>query len=212
MPNYSLINNKLLSVTLRNEEVLAKKGAMIAYTGDISFQGAMLSGGNIQELSMRQVTGEGWRLMKTRGNGEVLYGYHGYFVTIVAVRGQTLFVESDNVLAFDARLRPNTMFLGNQGIQGIVRGMTSGQGLFTTTFDGQGEVAVISSGDLIEIDVTMGKPIFVDPQAYIAHTGQLTSKTHVDVGWKNLIGQGSGEGLQLRFEGQGKVYIQADER
>jgi uncharacterized protein (AIM24 family) len=212
MPTYTLINTKLLSVNLNGEEVLAKKGAMIAYTGKITFQGALLSGGNIQELAMRQVTGEGWRLMKTRGSGEVLYGHHGYFVTILPVRGQTLYVESDNVLVFDNRLRPSTMFLGNQGIQGIARGMTSGQGLFTTTFDGQGEVAVTSSGDLIELTVSPGKAVFVDPQAYIAHSGQLTSKVHTDLGWKNLIGQGSGEGLQLKFEGSGTIYIQADER
>jgi hypothetical protein len=37
VPEYSLVNSKMLSVRLRNEEVFAKRGAMIAYTGFVDF-------------------------------------------------------------------------------------------------------------------------------------------------------------------------------
>ncbi len=213
MPRYRVINEKLLQIDLNAEEVLAKKGSMVAFKGDVRFQGALLAGGRISDFAMRQATGEGLRLMKANGTGEVLYARHGLYVNVIELHNDTLYIESDNVLAFDARLRADTMFIGNQGgVQSVVRGAMSGQGLFTTTLQGSGECAVLSSGDLIEFKIDGSKPIFVDPQAYIAHKGQLTTQIHTDVNWKTLIGQGSGETFQIKLSGQGSVYIQADER
>ena len=55
-------------------------------------------------------------------------------------------------------------------------------------------------------------PLCVDPQAYVAHTGQLQQDFITDVNWRMAVGQGSGEAFQLRFQGQGLVYIQPAER
>ncbi|MGV8122662.1 MAG: AIM24 family protein [Candidatus Xenobiia bacterium LiM19] len=212
MPSYSLANEKLLQVVVQNDEVYSKRGAMIAYKGDFSFARTHLIGGTIQQAAMRAVTNEGLQLMSATGTGEIYYAHLGQFVTIITLNNETMYVESDSVIAFDKRLRPDTMFLGNQGIQGLIRGATAGQGLFTTTLTGRGEVAIISDGNAIALDVTSDRTVFVDPNAYIGHKGQLTSTTVLDVGWKNLIGQGSGESFQLKFTGTGTVYIQASER
>ncbi len=213
MPTYSIINEKLLQIDLASEEVLAKKGAMIAYKGAVNFQGALLSGGRLSEVAMRQVAGEGLKLMKAKGTGEVLYAHHGLLVNLLKLTGERLYIESDYVLAFDARLRSGTEFLGNQGgVGGLVRGAMAGQGLFTTTLEGHGECAVLSSGDMIELMVDSNKPVFVDPQAYVAHKGNLSTSIHTDVSWKTFVGQGSGESFQFKFVGTGSVYIQADER
>lgn len=213
MPEYQLINEKLLQVKINREEVFSKKGSMIAYTGQVNFQGALLSGGRLSEVAMRQATGEGLKLMKAMGSGEVLYAHHGLCITLVQLQGERLYIESDSVLAFDNRLRTGTEFLGNQGgVGAVVRGAMSGQGLFTTTLEGFGTCAVLSSGDLIELQVDSSKTVYVDPQAYIAHKGNLSTNIHTDVNWKNLIGQGSGESFQIKFSGHGSVYVQADER
>ncbi|MFI3218867.1 MAG: AIM24 family protein, partial [Methylococcales bacterium] len=152
-------------------------------------------------------------LMVAEGTGTVYYGYNGFFVSIIQVVNETVFVESDTLLAFDARLRTGTMFLGNQGgVQGILRGAVSGQGLFTTTLQGTGEIAILSDGNAIGLPVTPQQPVFVDPDAYIAHKGELSSSIVTDLNWKNLIGQASGESYQVKFTGQGTVYIQASER
>lgn len=75
--------------------------------------------------------------MLAKGTGRVYYAHEGLFVTI----------ESDNVLAFDARRTAGNMFLGNQGgVQGVLRGAVSVQGLFTTTLRGTGTVAILSDG------------------------------------------------------------------
>ncbi|QPI47802.1 AIM24 family protein [Massilia antarctica] len=213
MPAYQQINEKMIEVKLNNEEVFAKKGAMISYQGEVAFSRSFLAGQGVQTLAMRAATNEGYSLMLAKGSGSVYYAYDGLFVTIIPVRGDTLYVESDNVLAFDARLTAGTMFLGNQGgLQGIVRGAVSGQGLFTSTFQGTGEVAILSDGNAIGLPVTPDVPVFVDPQAYIGHTGQLSSAIVTDLNWKTFVGQASGESYQVKFSGQGTVYIQASER
>jgi uncharacterized protein (AIM24 family) len=213
MPRYQQINEKLMEVTLNGEAVFAKKGAMISYQGNIVFRRTFLAGGGVQDFAMRAITHEGYALMVAEGTGKVYYGYNGLFVSIIQVVNETVFVESDTLLAFDSRLRTGTMFLGNQGgVQGILRGAVSGQGLFTTTLQGTGEIAILSDGNAIGLPVTPQQPVFVDPDAYIAHKGDLSSSIVTDLNWKNLIGQASGESYQVKFTGQGTVYIQASER
>lgn len=213
MPSYSQINEKLLEITLNNEEVYAKKGSMISYQGNVGFTRSFLAGGGVQDFAMRAVTNEGYALMVAKGTGKVYYGYDGLFVSIIQLVNETIYVESDTLLAFDSRLRTGTMFLGNQGgVQGILRGAVSGQGLFTTTLQGTGEIAILSDGNAIGLPVTPQQPVFVDPDAYIAHKGELSSSIVTDLSWKNLIGQASGESYQVKFSGQGIVYIQASER
>jgi uncharacterized protein (AIM24 family) len=213
MPTYQQINEKLMAVSLNSDKVYAKKGAMISYQGNIVFSRTFLAGGGVQDFAMRAVTNEGYALMLAEGTGTVYYGHNGLFVSIIQVSNETVFVESDTLLAFDSRLRTGTMFLGNQGgVQGILRGAVSGQGLFTTTLQGTGEIAILSDGNAIGLPVSPQQPVFVDPDAYIAHKGELSSSIVTDLNWKNLIGQASGESYQVKFTGQGTVYIQASER
>ena len=213
MPVYQQINEKMLEVKLSNEEVFARKGAMVSYQGEVQFSRSFLAGQGVQSLAMRAVTNDGYAMMAAQGSGREYDAPAGLFVTIIPVRGETLYVESDTLLAFDARLTAGTMFLGNQGgIQGVVRGAVSGQGLFTTTLQGTGEVAILSDGNTIGLPVTPDVPVFVDPQAYIGHTGQLSSSIVTDLNWKTFVGQASGESYQVKFMGQGTVYIQASER
>ena len=213
MPVYQQINEKMVEVTLANEEIFAKKGAMISYQGDVAFSRSFLAGQGVQSIAMRAATNEGYALMVAKGSGKVYYAHNGLFVTIIPVRNETFYVESDSLLAFDARLTAGTMFLGNQGgVAGVLRGAVSGQGLFTTTLRGSGEVAVLSDGNCIGLPVTNAVPVCVDPQAYIGHTGELTSNIVTDVNWKTFVGQASGESYQIKFSGTGTVYIQASER
>lgn len=213
MPVYQQINEKMIEVQLDNEELFAKKGAMISYQGEVAFSRSFLGGQNVQDLAMRTVTSEGNALMLAKGRGKVYYAYDGLFVTIIPVRNETLYVESDNLLAYDARLTAGTMFLGNQGgVSGVLRGAVSGQGLFTTTLQGNGEAAILSDGNCIGLPVTNDVPVCVDPQAYIGHTGNLSSSIVTDLNWKTFVGQASGESYQVKFSGSGTVYIQASER
>jgi uncharacterized protein (AIM24 family) len=211
--NFQLLNEKLLEVALQNEEVFAKRGSMIATTGEIQFSPAALGNGGMQDMAMRGVTSENMHLMRATGRGTVLYGRLGQHVTIVQLNGETLYIESESVLAFDSRLRTDTYFQGNSGgVGGIVRGAATGQGLWTTTVEGSGQVAILSDGETVALEVSPQTSVFVDPNAYIGHKGNVQSQIHTDVSWKTFVGQGSGESFQLKFTGQGTVYVQPSER
>lgn len=213
MSNYQLVNTRLLSVQITQEQVYSKCGTMVAYQGSIQFTRSFLAGGTIQSAAMRSATGEGFDLMAAQGTGMVYYAYYGQHITLIPLQGETVYIESDRILAFSDHLRVGTVFIGAQGsIQGAMRGAMTGQGLFTTTLQGMGEIAIISDGSAIALEVTPAKPIFVDPNAYLGHSGQLDSSLVTDIGWKNLIGKSSGESYQLKFTGMGKVYIQPSEQ
>jgi uncharacterized protein (AIM24 family) len=213
MPTYTRVNDKMISVALQNEEVYARTGSMVCYSGQVVFERSFLTGGGVQQLGMRAVTGEGYSMMRAKGTGTVYYAQNGMCVRIISLTGETLYVESNTLLAFDPRLRPGTMFLGNKGgVRGIVRGAATGQGLFTTTLEGRGEVAILSVGNTIGLPVTPEQPVFVDPNAYMGHQGELANKIVTDLNWKTFVGQTSGESYQMKFEGVGTVFIQASER
>ena len=139
-------------------------------------------------------------------------GAHPLLPSTVDLTGETLYVEADRLLAFDGSLAQGTMFMGSQGgVMGVIRGQVTGQGLFTTTLQGKGSVAVMAHGGVFELPVTPGRPVHVDPQAYVAHRGEVRNKLATAVGWREMVGRGSGEAFQLELSGQGTVYVQASE-
>jgi len=205
MSGFTLENERLLKVSLNNEKVLSKSGAMVAYTGKIKFEKSLLANEGILGMFKRKVANESFSLMVANGSGEVYFADSANEITIIDPAGEKIFVESSSILAYDSSLRTDTVFGG-------AKGMVSGQGLFTTTVEGKGNLAIISHGNIIALTVTPDTPLFIDPDAFIAYKGNLTKDFHLDVGWKNLIGQASGESYQIKFTGSGTVYIQPSER
>lgn len=206
MPNFRLNGTKLLEVDIAGETFKALTGSMVAYTGNVNFkkQGMGASGG-IKGAFKRKLTGESLSLMEVTGQGTVYIANMANEINLIQLTGTKLWVEASNLVALDGTLKTDQTFNG-------LRGATSGQGLFTTTVEGQGTVAVVSDGPAIVLEVAPGIPVSVDPQAYVAHTGQLQQDFITDVNWRTMVGESSGESFQLRFQGQGHVYIQPAER
>ncbi|TMQ95676.1 AIM24 family protein [Actinomadura soli] len=215
MPGYQSINSKMLQVPIGpGQEVYSKRGAMLAYTGPVSFAPSATAGQGIGGTIGRAVAGERSAMMHVTGQGSVLFGHGGLHVTVIDLQGaDTLYVEADRLLAHDASLQVGTMFMGEQGgVRGIVRGAVTGQGLFTSTLTGHGSCAVLSHGGVMELPISQQRPVHVDPQAYVAHRGQVQNKLTTAVGLRDLVGRGSGEAFQLELSGLGVVYVQASER
>lgn len=211
---FEQVNGKVISAPVANgREVLARRGAMLAYTGDVGFAPVHMGPGGAGGMVGRMVAGEQVAMMVAQGQGTVHYGHRGLYVTIVELDGAgPLTVEADRLLAHDAALQSGTVFLGSQGgLRGAVRGAVSGQGLFTTQLHGHGSAAVLSHGGTIAIPVD-GRPVAVDPQAYVAHVGQVEVGISASVGWRDAVGRGSGEAIQLKVTGRGTVYVQASEQ
>ena len=218
---FTQVNGKVVSAAVApGREVLARRGAMLAYTGAIGFAPVHMGpgqggfGGGAGGMLGRMVAGEQVAMMVAQGSGTVYYGYGGLYVTIIELDGSgPLSVEADRLIAHDAALQSTVVFLGQQGgVRGAIRGAVSGQGLFTTQLHGVGSVGVLSHGGTIAIPVEPSRPTAVDPQAYVGHVGQVNVDISASVGWRDAVGRGSGEAIQLKLTGYGTVYVQASEQ
>ena len=208
------VNSKMVEATvLPGQRMFSQRGAMLAYRGEVAFTPNIQGGqGGVGSMIGRRIAGEATPLMTVEGTGTVMFGHGGHHVHVVDLTGETLYVEADRLLAFDGSLQQGTMFMGSQGgVMGMVRGQVTGQGLFTTTLKGVGSAAVMAHGGVIELPITPQRPVHVDPQAYVAHRGEVRNKLSTALGWRDMVGRGSGEAFQLELSGQGTVYVQASE-
>ncbi|MEU0858033.1 AIM24 family protein [Streptomyces griseofuscus] len=208
------INSKMVEATvLPGQRLFSQRGAMLAYKGDVSFTPSIQGGqGGVMSMLGRRVSGEATPLMTVEGSGTVFFGHGGHHIHVIHLTGDTLYVEADRLLAFEGTLRQGTMFMGSQGgVMGLVRGQVTGQGLFTTTLQGQGGVAVMAHGGVFELPISPDRPVHVDPQAYVAHHGDVRNRLSTALGWREMVGRGSGEAFQLELSGSGTVYVQASE-
>lgn len=208
------INSKVVEASVApGQKMFSQRGAMLAYRGDVTFTPNIAGGqGGLMSMIGRRVAGEATPLMTVEGSGTVMFGHGGHHIQVIGLEGDTLYVEADRLLAFDGSLEQGTMFMGAQGgVMGMVRGQVTGQGLFTTTLKGHGSVAVMAHGGIIELPIGQGRTVHVDPQAYVAHHGDVRNKLSTAVGWRDMVGRGSGEAFQLELSGNGAVYVQASE-
>ncbi|MEC5159242.1 uncharacterized protein (AIM24 family) [Janthinobacterium sp. CG_23.3] len=205
MTSFRTNTDRLLEVTLQNEKVLAIAGSMVAYTGSVKFEKSILGGEGIFGALKRKASNEGMQLMQVSGSGSVLFAQDAAEITLLALAGDKLTIESGSLLAYDSALKTGTSFAG-------LRGAASGQGLFSTTVEGNGNVALIARGNLIMLEVTPAQPLRVDPDAFVGFKGNITQEFVFDVNWRTMLGQSSGESYQHKFSGQGVVFIQPAER
>ncbi|MER6911755.1 AIM24 family protein [Streptomyces sp. NPDC000594] len=208
------INSRMVEATVvPGRKLYSQRGAMLAYRGEVTFTpNSRGGGGGLMSMIGRRVAGESTPLMTVEGDGTVMFGHGGHHVQLIQLTGDTLCVEADRLLAFDGSLEQGTLFLGSQGgIMGMVRGQVSGQGLFTTTLRGHGSAAVMAHGGVVELPIVPGRPVHVDPQAYVAHHGDVRNKLSTALDWRDMVGRGSGEAFQLELSGSGAVYVQASE-
>lgn len=195
----------MLAVDLSGDAVKAKNGSMVAYDGRMAFKKMTGGGDGLRGMVTRRLTGEQMEVMEVRGEGTCWFADRASEINLVSLRGEKLYVESSNLLCTDAGLRTGTTFTG-------LRGASQGNGLFTTTVEGSGQAALLSDGPAVVLRVSAQYPLQVDPGAYIAHQGELRQQFQSGVSFRTFMGEGGGEAFQIRFEGEGLVYVQPSER
>lgn len=190
---------------MAGDSVRAKNGSMVAYDGRMAFKKLSGGGEGIRGMVTRRLTGEQMVMMEVKGEGTCFFADRASEISLVSLHGDKLYVESSNLLCTDGALRTGTHFTG-------LRGGTSGNGLFTTTVEGTGQAAIMSDGVAVVLRVTPQYPLSVDPGAYVAHQGSLQQHLQSGVNFRTIMGEGGGEAFQMRFEGDGLVYVQPSER
>lgn len=200
-------SKRVVEARLNNTAVRALSGSMVAYEGQVQFKSAGFGGGDGLLAGIKQrATGEGLSLMEASGTGVVYFAHNAAETTIIELNGDTLQVESQQLMVINGNLQTNVAFAG-------LRGASAGQGLFTTTVSGHGQVALLSQGGpLIHLEVSPQYPLVVDPDAFVCARGNLNQSFVTDVSWRNVIGQDGGEAFSLRWDGSGVVSIQPAER
>lgn len=196
---FTLQNHKMLKVTL-GDPVLAAKGAMIAYQGNVEFHHK--SAGSIGKMLKRVVTSEDTPLMTVSGQGEVFFADLAKDVFLVDLEGDSLSVNGANILAFDATLEYDV-----HRVKGV--GVASG-GMFNTMITGTGKVALTADGQPVVLDCSQ-VPTAVDMNAAVCWSGGLTPSLHNSMNMKSMLRGGSGEAFQYVFHGAGFVVVQPSE-
>ena len=198
---FALQNSKLLKVSLQQVTIQAKLGAMVAYQGDVKFEHA--GSGGMSRLVKKAVTGEGTKLMKMEGAGEVFLADTAQDIHLIYLENDQVTCNGANVLAFDAGIDWDIQRAGGGA-------STLAGGLYNMALSGTGWVAIISDGPPVLLNVATA-PTFADPQAAITWSSGVSTSIKTDVNIKNLIGKGSGESIQVGFTGQGWVLVQPSE-
>jgi uncharacterized protein (TIGR00266 family) len=207
-PSYSLA---VVSLG-QGEQIMAESGAMVSMSPTIKLE-AKMSGGGVFGAIKSAVGGES--LFRTtftaeRGPGEITLAPSSVGDVLgVELKGTKFFVQPGSYLAGDAGF--------NISVQGSLRGMLSGEGLFLLTVEGTGTLLMSSFGAIHTKELGAGEEYLVDTGHIVAfeHTvsygiEKAAGKTQGVGGFlKGMVQSAlSGEGFVCRYRGPGRIYLQ----
>ena len=201
-PSYSLLTVELDP----GESIKAETGAMVAQAG-VDMKTGMGGGGLFggirrmiggESFFLNTFTGErsgGWVSLAPPSPGDI-----GSFEL---QPGTNLFIQSSSFLACTENVQTDTQFQG-------FRGFFSGESLFfirSYAERGSGTVFYNSYGAIKQVPVTPGQELVVDTGHLVAFSDDVEYSIGKVGGIGSLIA--GGEGLVLRFRGNGHVWVQS---
>lgn len=197
---FELETPRMLEINL-NGQVWSKAGAMVSYRGQIKFEREGVLEHGIGKMFKKALTGEGTSLMKANGNGKLYLADQGKKISILHLQNEAIFVNGNDLLAFEPSISWDIKLMRR------VAGMLSG-GLFNVRLEGTGMVAITSHYEPLTLLVSTDNPVYTDPNATVAWSGNLQPEFVTDISFKTFLGRGSGESIQMKFSGDGFVVVQ----
>ena len=197
---FELENDRMLEVKVRGR-VWSKLGAMVAYSGNLSFKREGMLDGGIMKALVRAVSSEMEPLAKIEGTGVAYLADQAKEITILKLQGDAVNVAGHALLAFEDTVQHK--IVRHRSAAGMVSG-----GLFSVLLSGQGMLALLSHGRPLTLRVTGGETVYTDPNATIGWSEGLSPQLRVDSSLKTIFGQGGGETFQMAFTGEGFVIVQ----
>jgi uncharacterized protein (TIGR00266 family) len=207
-PSYSLAIVHLE----RGEQIMAESGAMVSMSPTIKLE-AKMSGGGFFGAVKSAVGGESIFRTTFRaedGPGELTLAPAAVGdITAVNLSGSRFFVQPGSYLAGDTGF--------NISVQGSLRGMLSGEGLFLLTVEGTGLLLLSSFGAIHSKQLAAGEEYLVDTGHIVAfeagveyHLEKASGKSQGVGGFlKGMVQSAmSGEGFVCRYRGPGRIYLQ----
>lgn len=197
---FELESPHLLEVRL-NGRIWSKVGTMISYLGNVKFTREGILEQGLGNLMKKMISSEGMSLMKMEGAGRVYLADSGKRVHILQLNNETIYVNGNDVLAMEETIQWEIKMMRR------VAGMLAG-GLFNVRLSGTGLVAITTHYQPLALGVAPTMPVFTDPNATVAWSGSLEPEIVTDFTVGTFFGRGSGEALQLKFQGNGWVLLQ----
>ena len=200
-PSYTLLTLELSA----GEAIKAEPGAMVAQQGmemKTGMGGGGLFGGLKRVLggesffvnTFTAANGGGWVSLAPSTPGDIM--------SFDLRPGSNLFIQSSSFLACDENVQTDADFQG-------FRGFFGGEGLFfirAYAERGEGTVYSNSYGAIKQVRVEPGKELVVDTGHLVAFTDEVEYSIGKVGGIRSLIA--GGEGLVMKFRGDGHVWIQ----
>lgn len=214
MPKFSVTGDidPFLHVSLaRGEKIYCESDAMVMMEEALELKGR-ITGGIGAAIMRRFANGESFfqqHIEAVRGDGDCLLAPKLPGAMQVLEVGNDQYILSDGAFVAatsGVELKVRTQSLGNALFAG------SG-GFFVTETSGVGQVAVSGFGSMSQLDVVAGRDVVIDNAHVVAWDSRLRYEISVTTGassgfLSNLVNsQTSGEGMVLRFSGNGKILI-----
>ena len=197
---FELESPRMLEINL-NGEIWTKMGSMVGYVGAIKFEREGILEKGIGKMLKKAVTGEGAKLTKANGQGRLYLADSGKSVQILNLQNEAIYVNGNDLLAFEPQIEWDINMMKK------LAAMIS-SGLFNVRLEGTGMVAITTHFEPLTLMVRPGQPVRTDPNATVAWSGSLSPEFKVDATLKSFLGRGSGESIQMEFNGEGFVVIQ----
>lgn len=198
---FALQSPYMLKTTL-GEPVVALKGSMVAYQGNVTFEHK--SAGSVAKMMKRLVTSEDTPLMTVSGQGDVFFADQGRHIFLIDLEGgsDALSVNGGNLLALQSGLAYDVTRVKGAGM------MTGG--VFNTLLTGVGRLALTCEGTPLILDCSQ-QPTYVDLNAAVCWSANLTPQIKNSMNMKSMLRGGTGEAFQYAFHGPGFVVVQPSE-
>jgi uncharacterized protein (TIGR00266 family) len=202
-----------LHVALQQGDVIyAESNAMVMMEDVLDLESSMGQGGLFGAIVRRIATDESFFLQKivaTRGNGDLLLSHSVTGQVELLDVGPVQYILTDG--AFLACSGQVSLKPAMQGISHALFGDTGGFVVLRT--EGSGKIALAGFGSTFFLDVQPGRPVLIDNQHVVAWDTRLTYELAVSTTQSGgflreaVSAATSGEGVILRFSGQGKVLV-----
>lgn len=201
----------LLTVSLdTGEKVLAESNAMVAMDGTLSLKGKS-RGGVLKSIARKFFNDETFfqqYIEAEDGPGQVLLAPNIPGDICLLDVGDRQYLISDG--AFLAATVDVDLEVKSQGLGRALLGDSGG--FFVTKTNGRGTVAVSGLGSIRELTVSPGRTIIVDNGHLVAWDSKLNYELSLNTTKSGLLGklvhsQTTGEGIVLKFKGEGKVLV-----
>jgi uncharacterized protein (TIGR00266 family) len=195
----------------RGEKIYCESDAMVMMEANLDLKGKM-KGGLGSAIMRKFANGESFfqqEIEAIRGEGDCLLSPTLPGAMQVLEVGARQYMLSDG--AFVAATSGVDLKVRTQGLGNAMFAQTGG--FFITESGGSGKLVVSGFGSLFELDVTPGKDVLIDNSHVVCWDSRLryemSTSTSASSGFLgNLINsQTSGEGVVLRFSGEGKVVV-----